>query len=369
MSTAIASFVPRCTIALITALTSCQHNFHVYQTVKGNKGNKTQGVTWYKKNKTQATTLDAKEHSGKVEPKPSGLVLFFQMPRGLTPQSCPKDGSWLHMKLTRDLVWSKKQSDTSWQILHIIETQFIQAKSMQTGVSEFHTNQKNCDLNGGPNQHIWLLCSSHRLCCLYEGFLISTCTGDCYAFPHLECEDAKLTKKKHEHIKECTSAVGPRCYHHCRQCGCTASRKGIRSPDNTFWTFCRSKKRNRQPWKRKGLCWNFFQCPSRFIRSFSKRGSWWTSWQSCPEILMLQGKIRWFTALLRRALGSQTVMIPCFQLPQNHWSLHWCDSDWFRLFSQTFLFGIQDATKHACSILHLHSPNVTMTCRVPSLQS
>ena len=108
MSTAIASFVPRCTIALITALTSCQHNFHVYQTVKGNKGNKTQGVTWYKKNKTQATTLDAKEHSGKVEPKPSGLVLFFQMPRGLTPQSCPKDGSWLHMKLTRDLVWSKK---------------------------------------------------------------------------------------------------------------------------------------------------------------------------------------------------------------------------------------------------------------------
>lgn len=138
------------------------------------------------------------------------------------------------MKLTRDLVWSKKQSDTSWQILHIIETQFIQAKSMQTGVSEFHTNQKNCDLNGGPNQHIWLLCSSHRLCCLYEGFLISTCTGDCYAFPHLECEDAKLTKKKHEHIKECTSAVGPRCYHHCRQCGCTASRKGIRSPDNTF---------------------------------------------------------------------------------------------------------------------------------------
>lgn len=33
--------VPRCTIALITALMSCQHNFHVYQTVKGNKGNKT----------------------------------------------------------------------------------------------------------------------------------------------------------------------------------------------------------------------------------------------------------------------------------------------------------------------------------------
>lgn len=108
---------------------------------------------------------------------------------------------------------------------------------------------------------------------------------------------------------------------------------------------------------------------SRFIRSFSKRGSWWTSWQSCPKILMLQGKIRWFTALLRRALGS-TVMIPCFQLPPNQWWVYWCDSDWFRLFShQQILFGIQDATKHACSILHLQSPNVTMTCRVPSLQS
>jgi len=46
------------------------------------------------------------------------------------------------MKLTRDLVWSKKQSDTSWQILPVIETQFIQAKSMKTGVSEFHTIQK-----------------------------------------------------------------------------------------------------------------------------------------------------------------------------------------------------------------------------------
>ena len=175
--------------------------------------------------------------------------------------------------------------------------------------------------------------------------------------------------RTHQGSKECTSAVGPRCYHHCRQCGCTASRKGIRSPDNTSCTFCRSKKRNRQTWKRKGLFWNFFQCPSRFIRSFSKRGSWWTSWQSCPEILMLQTKIRWFTALLRCALGS-TVMIPCFQLPPNQWSVYWCDSDWFRLFShQKVLFGIQDATKHACSILHLQSPNVTMTCRVPCLQS
>lgn len=54
--------------------------------------------------------------------------------------------------------------------------------------------------------------------------------------------------------------------------------------------------------------------------------------------------------------------------PKSLW-VYWCDSDWFRLFSQKFLFGIQDATKHACSILHLHSPNVTMTCHVPCLQS
>lgn len=164
----------------------------------------TKPKVWRGKNKTQATTLDAKEHSGKVEPKPSGLVLFFQMPRGLTPQSCPKDGSSLHMKVTRDLVWSKKQSETSWQILHVIVAQFIQAKSMQTG----SYNSKNCDLNGGPNQHIWLLCSSHRLCCLYEGFLISaTCTGDCYVLPPTVRMQSWLRKTRtHQRMHKCCGA-------------------------------------------------------------------------------------------------------------------------------------------------------------------
>ncbi len=242
----------------------------------------------------------AKEHSEKVEPKPSGLVLFFQMPRGLAPQSYPKDGS-SQIFTSHTKIWCGAKSKATQVGKSCIIS--LKLHSGEVGANRRLMQIKNCDLNAlGPNQHIWLLCSSHPLCCLYEGFLISamTCTDCWYGLPRFDCEDAKLNKKKHEHIRVCTSAVGPRCYHHCRQCGCTASTKGIRSRDNTFWTSCSKERMSSLKMQMLKL--------SIYAGSLSGAFKKVDSVQSCPEVLMSQAKIRWFTALLRCALGSQNVM-------------------------------------------------------------
>lgn len=115
-------------------------------------------------------------------------------------------------KMGLDFIWSlleiwcgakNKARQVGKSCISLLLNSFKRSRCKQV-----HTNQQNCDLNGGPNQHIWLLCSSHRLCCLYEGFLISaTCTGHCYAFPLTVRMQSWLRKiRTHQRMHKCCGA-------------------------------------------------------------------------------------------------------------------------------------------------------------------